>query len=135
MPLSSFIRVKTQFEGLHRWPDAPEPEEYLRSPHRHLFVAEADIEVFHDDREIEINACARWLDTVIPSFAVPPPAAPQPMAEAGPLHLGSQSCEQLATRITEAILDRHGRHRSIRCAVLEDGILGAGVAWQPEPSQ
>ncbi len=26
MPLSSFIRVKTQFEGLHHWPDAPEPE-------------------------------------------------------------------------------------------------------------
>lgn len=131
MPLSSFIRVKTQFEGLHHWPDAPEPEEYLRSPHRHLFVVEADIEVFHDDREIEINAAARWLDTVIPSFAV----TPQPTAESGPLYFGSQSCEQLATRIIKAILDRHGRHRSLRCSVLEDGILGAGAAWQPEPSR
>ncbi|MGH3770366.1 MAG: hypothetical protein ACRDRW_03035 [Pseudonocardiaceae bacterium] len=133
MPMSSFIRVKTQFEGLHHWPDAPELEGYLRSPHRHLFVIEADIEVFHDNREIEINASARWLDMMIPSFAAPSPAAPQSTVEVGPLNLGSQSCEQLTTRITEAILDRHGRHRSLRCAVLEDGILGAGVTWRPEP--
>lgn len=131
MALSRFIRVKTQFEGLHHWPDAPKPEEYLRSPHRHLFVVEADIEVFHDDREIEINASARWLDTVIATFAVPPPAAPQPTTKAGPLDFASQSCEQLATRITEAILHRHGRHRSVNCMVLEDGVLGAGVVWQP----
>jgi hypothetical protein len=43
-------------------------------------------------------------------------------------------CEQLATRITEAIL-RHGSHRSVSCSVLEDGILGAGVVWHPNLSQ
>ncbi|MGQ0776603.1 MAG: hypothetical protein ACT4NY_19620 [Pseudonocardiales bacterium] len=134
MPLSSFVRIRTQFEGLHYWPDAPVPEHYLRSPHRHLFVVEADIEVFHDDREIEINAATRWLDTVIPSLAAPPSATSQPRVDTGPLILGSQSCEQLATRITQAILGRYGRHRSLRCTVLEDGILGAGVNWQPDPA-
>ncbi len=109
MPLSSFVRVRTQFEGLHYWPDAPVPEDYLRSLHRHLFVVEADIEVFHDDREIEINAATRWLDAVIPGLAVPPSAIPQPSADTGPLTLGSQSCEQFATRITQAILERYGR--------------------------
>jgi hypothetical protein len=133
MPLSRFIRLTTRFEGLHHWPDAPEAEDYLRSPHRHLFVVEADIEVFHDDREIEINAATRWLDTVLPRLAGGPPSAASLPVQAGPPNLGSRSCEQLATSIADAILDRYGRHRALRCAVLEDGILGAGVSWQPEP--
>jgi hypothetical protein len=100
-------------------------------PHRHLFVVEADIEVRHDDREIEINAASRWLDTLIPNFSIGlPPEAD--VKDAAPADFGTQSCEQLATRITQAVLDRYGRDRHVRCAVLEDGILGAGVTWQPE---
>jgi len=48
-----FITVKTQFEGIHYYPDAPEEVEYLKNPHRHIFRVEAEIEVFHDDRELE----------------------------------------------------------------------------------
>lgn len=128
MPLSRFVRLVTQFEGLHRWPHAPAPDDYLRSPHRHLFVAEIDLEVRHDDREIEINAAARWLDTLIPGLAAPSGAPGQD----GPLHFGTRSCEQLALEITEALRERYGFRRAIRCAVLEDGRLGAGVEWQPE---
>lgn len=128
MPLSSFIRVKTTFEGLHRWPHAPEPEDYLRASHRHLFAVELDLEVFHDDREIEINAAARWLTHLIPTFATTPPHS----SAQGPLDFGTQSCEQLAARIADAVLDRYGRDRELRCAVLEDGILGAGVTWRPD---
>ncbi|MGK5533933.1 hypothetical protein [Streptomyces sp. URMC 129] len=128
MPLTRFVRLTTQAEGLHRWPAAPEPENYLRARHRHLFVAEVDIEVFHDDREIEINAAARWLDTLLPGFADQAPAA-----KGGPLDFGTRSCEQLAIGITTAIRERYSAHRAIRCAVLEDGRLG-GVAWQPDPT-
>jgi hypothetical protein len=130
MPMSRFVRVRTRFEGLHRWPHAPEPEDYLRSPHRHLFVVEADIEVVHGDREIEINAAARWLDTVIPRFARPQPVESGGRAP-GPPDFGTLSCEDLAAAITEEILERYGRYRTVRCAVLEDGIMGAGVTWQP----
>jgi hypothetical protein len=126
MALTGFVRVRTQVEGLHQWPAATGPDGYLAAPHRHLFVAELDIEVTHDDREIEINALTRWLTDLLPTFAHPG------AADTGPLNFGPQSCEQLATRITEAVLDRHGRHRGLYCAVLEDGILGGGVRWQPD---
>lgn len=133
MPMTRFIRVKTQFEGLHRWPKAPAPDDYLRSPHRHLFVVEADIEVFHDDREVEINEATRWLDTIIPGFADQIPATPGADPRCAPLDFGTRSCEELAALTAEAILNRFGRDRSLRCAVLEDGILGAGVSWTPMP--
>ncbi|MGH8905667.1 MAG: hypothetical protein ACRD0K_03950 [Egibacteraceae bacterium] len=126
MPLSRFIRLKAQSEGLHHWPEASGPERYLRFAHRHSFVVELDLEVFHDDREIEINAAARWLDGLIRTFAAGPQIAD------GPPDFGSQSCEQLAARVADAVLDRYGRGRALRCAVLEDGVLGAGVVWQPD---
>lgn len=126
--LTKFIHITTQREGLHHWPAAGGPENYLRHPHRHLFVVDVDLQVTHDDREIEINAATRWLDTLLPTFAV---ATPQTDTTA-PLDFGPQSCERLAGRIIEAFLQRYGRHRRLRCAVLEDGILGAVLTWQPQ---
>lgn len=125
MSLTSFVHLAAQVDGLHHWPDAPPSEEYLRAPHRHLFVVTADIEVDGHDRDIEINTAARWLTALLPSLAEPDPG--------GLLDFGRHSCEHLAARITEAIRDRYGRHRRIRCTVLEDGILGAGVTWHPDP--
>lgn len=133
--MTRFIRIKTQFEGLHCWPQAPVPDHYLRSPHRHLFVVEADVEVFHHDREIEINEATRWLDAVIPGFANQTHATPSNDRRSEPLDFGTLSCEELATRTAEAILNRFGRDRSLRCVVLEDGILGAGVSWTPTPDR
>ena len=126
MPFTNFIRLRTQIEGLHRWPGAADPDGYLSSPHRHLFVAELDVEVHHDDREIEINGLARWLTALLPSFAVTPPVGDQPV------DFGDQSCEQLAWRLVDELTRRHGPDRRVRCAVLEDGILGGGVDWTPE---
>lgn len=138
MPLSRFVHLVTQFEGLHHWPEAPEPEHYLRSPHRHLFVVELDLEVFHHDREVEINAATRWLTALLPTLATQSPdggqSDPLPTGTGGAPDLGRQSCEQLAAAVADAALDRYGRRRRLRCAVLEDGILGAGVTWQPEPA-
>lgn len=124
MNMTSFIKVRTQVEGLHHWPDAVEPERYLHLPHRHLFVVTAEIEVFHDDREIEINAAARWLYATVTGFGQPP-------EDDGPVDFGPQSCEHLARRSAEAVAGRYGPRRRLRCEVLEDGILGAGVRWNP----
>jgi hypothetical protein len=128
MALTPFVRVRTQIEGLHHWPDAPPPDRYLAAPHRHLFVTELDLEVRHDDREIEINALTRWITDLLPTFA----QAAEPGAA---VDFGAQSCEQLATRLIQAVLKRHGRDREIRATVLEDGILGGGVHWRPEPAR
>jgi hypothetical protein len=127
MTLTRHIHVTTQVEGLHQWPDAGPPDDYLTASHRHMFVADVDLDVAHSDRELEINALARWLTTVFASFAQRPS---QPEA---PLDFGSQSCEHLAERLVAAITDRYGAHRRVRCTVTEDGILGGGVRWHPDP--
>ncbi|MDG9674805.1 hypothetical protein [Micromonospora sp. DH14] len=129
MALTRHIHVTTQVEGLHRWPDAGAPDGYLASSHRHLFVASVEISVEHGDRELEINAVARWLTTVLGSFA-DAPARPD-----GPVDFGAQSCEHLAERLVAAITERYGTHRRVRCTVTEDGILGGGVQWDPSPAE
>jgi hypothetical protein len=127
-PPDCYIRVTTQAEGLHHWPVAPAAETYLRHPHRHLFTVTVRMQTRHSDREIEINSLARWLGRdILPSLA----------ATAGPgqpLDFGSQSCEHLATAITDAIRTRYGPARWIECEVLEDGILGGGTRSPAQPS-
>lgn len=122
----SYVRLTTAAEGLHCWPGATEPDAYLAAPHRHLFTVEVDLQVHLDDREIEINAATRWLASLLPTFTARPHRA------GAPPDFGRQSCEQLAGRVLDALLERHGRDRWYRCAVLEDGLLGAGVEWRPE---
>ena len=60
----------------------------------------------------------------------PPSSYPQtPTLPGEPLDFGRRSCEQLANRLVDAVTARYGRHR----AVLEGGLLGRGVDWQPDP--
>lgn len=118
-----YIRVTAQAEGLHHWAGAPDGEGYLRQPHRHLFTVEVRMQVRHADRELEVNALARWLQhDILPGLGTA--AGP-----GQPLDFGAQSCEQLADRVTGALQARHGTGRWIECEVLEDGILGGGVRW------
>jgi hypothetical protein len=92
-----YIKVTTQAEGLHHWPGAPEGEGYLRQPHRHLFTVTVRMQVRHGEREIEINAFARWLhDQVLPSLATTPRGS-------GSADFGTRSSEQLAGQITDQI--------------------------------
>ena len=47
------IWVTFQKEGIHKYPDAPDEVEFLRYPHRHIFKFKVQIDVEHDDRDIE----------------------------------------------------------------------------------
>ena len=47
------IVVKTQYEGIHCWPEAPDEVNFLKSLHRHIFNIEVEVEVHNDDRDIE----------------------------------------------------------------------------------
>ena len=69
---SSMIWVTFQKEGIHKYPAALEDpklatgDEYdvsfLGYPHRHIFHFKVEIEVFHDDRDIEFIQFKRWLE-------------------------------------------------------------------------
>ena len=62
MKRQKFIFVTFQKEGIHCYPDAPKGVEFLKHPHRHMFHFRVDIEVFHDDRDIEFILFKRELE-------------------------------------------------------------------------
>ena len=61
---SQWVFVTFQKEGLHRWPDAHKYPgiEFLANEHRHMFHFRVEIQVFHDDREIEFILFKRELE-------------------------------------------------------------------------
>lgn len=95
----------TQFEGFHRWPDAPDEVAFLRERHRHIFHVRLEVEVNHDDRNIEFILLKRRLDEHI----------------AGNLrrvNTSTWSCETWARDIAEAF-------DAVRVEVSEDGENGS----------
>ncbi len=59
------IYIKTQFEGFHRWKDAPNEVSFLRNKHRHIFYVVVYIPVEHNDREIEFILFKREIEEFI----------------------------------------------------------------------
>jgi 6-pyruvoyl-tetrahydropterin synthase len=65
---STDIFVTTEFIAFHRWPKASEyfPKRfYLEDLHRHKFFVRLEIEVAHDDRELEYHEVKESLDAMI----------------------------------------------------------------------
>lgn len=61
----TMIKISTQFESIHQYSDAPDEVAFLRHPHRHVFHVIAQIEVYHDDRELEFIIVKRDLERFI----------------------------------------------------------------------
>lgn len=116
--MKRFIEVRTQFEGLHRWPDAPDEVGFLKTKHRHMFHVRVRIGVGGDDRELEFiivkNRLLKFIDrtTSLNGTIVK--------------DLGSMSCEMMARNIGKHILRSWGP-REIEVEVSEDGENGAIV--------
>lgn len=102
------IFVTTSFEGIHCYPQAPDEVAFLRSPHRHIFHIRYEVEVFHDDRELEFILVKRALEAQIPHFKT----------------LENKSCEMIARRILEWS-DMYCGKRTVNITVSEDGENGA----------
>ena len=103
------IYVTFQKEGIHQYPDAPEGVEFLKHPHRHLFKFRVEIEVYHNDREIEFILFKRELENLY---------------NAGALQLNSKSCEMIAEELIGFIKNKYS-NRNITVEVSEDGENGA----------
>ena len=114
MKRQKFIFVTFQKEGIHCYPDAPKGVEFLKHPHRHMFHFRVDIEVFHDDRDIEFILFKRELEGLYAENI---------------LELDHKSCEMLSDDLAEYIKNTyHGRDFKIE--VSEDGENGS-VAYYP----
>lgn len=105
------IIVRTRFEGMHAYKNAPDEVAFLRNMHRHMFHVELISEVFHDDRELEFFIVKKQLDEFI--------GARFPYGE------DAGSCEQIAEAImihfAELLYDETLGSRFIACKVCEDG--------------
>lgn len=98
------------FPGFHWWAEAPAERNYLGLRHRHLFKVRVEVEVLHDNRDVEFHDL---YDVMVEECAR--------LAEAG-----GMSCEMLARHVREAVLVRWpGRY--VTADVSEDGEFGAMV--------
>ena len=104
-----FIWVTFQKEGIHCYPDAPKGVEFLKHPHRHMFHFKVELEVFHDDRDVEFILFKRELENLY---------------QEGTLKLNHRSCEMMADDIADYILVNYP-NRKLVITVSEDGENGA----------
>jgi hypothetical protein len=103
-----FIWVTFQKEGIHKYPDAPEGVEFLKYPHRHMFHFRVEMEVFHDDRDVEFILLKRELEALY---------------DVGTLQLDYKSCEMMADDLYEYLEDKYAE-RDVVIEVSEDGENG-----------
>lgn len=93
--ISTYIKVQTKFEGLHRWKNAPTEVGFLSLPHRHIFSAKITIKTADADRGVEFFMVKRQLDDTISRLVT---SSGRDFNQLG-LPLYEASCEQLAMAI------------------------------------
>lgn len=60
-----YVYCQTRFIGFHRWPDAPENVDYLKSLHRHEFHVKVIVKVSHNNRDVEFITLKDQVDDAI----------------------------------------------------------------------
>jgi hypothetical protein len=116
-----YISVRDQYEGFHKYENAPQEVAFLKNLHRHLFKVEATIEVTHNERELEFFMVKDVLKHQIMPFL------------SHSLDMGS--CETQAQRILEGLINTYGPDRFYGVTVEEDGENGATVDYLPEEQE
>ena len=118
MITSRTIFVQFQKEGIHRYPDAPEGVEFLKSPHRHIFHFRITLSVEHNDRDVEFILFKRELEGLFSE---------------GTMQIDYKSCEMLANDLIDYLEEKYpGRSGSVE--VSEDGENGATLTWETQKS-
>lgn len=112
-----FIWVTFQKEGIHKYPDAPEGVEFLRNEHRHIFHFKVELEVFHDDRDVEFILFKRELENLYSNKT---------------LMLDYKSCEMISDDLASYIHKIHPS-RDLIITVSEDGENGATCYYPGNP--
>ena len=121
-----FIWVKFAKEGIHKYPAAltdpnlatggPDDVSFLGYPHRHMFHFKIQIEVFHEDRDIEFIQFKRWLESLYSD---------------GTLQLNFRSCEMISDDLAITIKAKYP-NRDIIIDVSEDDENGSHCIYPKE---
>ena len=118
LPNKKWIWVTFQKEGIHKYPAALEKPElsevsFLGYPHRHIFHFRVEIEVKHNDRDIEFILFKRELESIYDTKT---------------LELDYKSCEMIAEDLGDYILSQYPG-RKLKVEVSEDGENGCLIEW------
>jgi len=108
------ITVKTSIPGIHRWKDAPDQVDFLRSYHRHIFNIYFSLEVTHADRELEFFVIKSAVDSYIDA------KWKNYKGNFGLKFFGDDSCESLAMAIKTFLETEYGSGRKVSVKVQED---------------
>ena len=120
MKNKNFIWVTFQKEGIHKYPQAlTDPKlkevEFLGYPHRHMFHFRVELEVFHDDRDIEFILFKRELEGLY--------------SNNGTMQVDNQSCEMIARELAKYIQTKYP-NRALSISVAEDNENGCRLVWE-----
>lgn len=118
--MQTTVFCKTKFEGIHRYPSAPDEVAYLRQPHRHMFGVQVDIDVYGTDRELEFIMLKHKVDNWIRKH----------LNELGVWEMETLSCEQVAMYLIAYLQTMYCdemQKRQIIVTIDEDGENGATV--------
>lgn len=118
--LSNKIWVTFQKEAIHRYPAAGEDPaladvSFLAYPHRHILHFRVEIDVLHNDRDIEFILFKRWLESLY---------------DTGTLDLDYKSMEMIADDLADKIFEKYP-DRTVTIEVSEDGENGATKVYAP----
>lgn len=119
------IFVTFQKEGVHKYPGADtDPKlatggwddvSFLGVPHRHVFHFRVEIDVVHNDRDIEFIQFKRWLERLYSMET---------------LQLDYKSCEMIAEDLAGEISQKYP-NRAFNVTVSEDNENGATLFFEP----
>lgn len=119
--IKTSIWVTFQKEGIHKYPQAAtDPKlvhvSFLANPHRHIFHFKVELEVFHDDRDVEFILLKRELEELYNTST---------------LMLNNMSCEMIARELLAYIAEYYpGRDCTI--SVSEDNENGCTLHYVKE---
>lgn len=121
---SSYIWVTFQKEGIHKYPAAAtDPKlatgdwldvSFLATPHRHMFHFKIEMQVFHDDRDVEFIQAKRIIEK---------------WYNDGTLQLDYKSCEMIARDLYNKCIAQWP-DRSYTIEVSEDGENGCRLVFE-----
>ena len=122
--IQNMIFVRFEKEGIHKYPTAGidpmlKDVAFLAVPHRHIFKFQVQIEVFHNDRDIEFILFKRWL---------------QSLYDTKVLELDYKSCEMIADDLADVIQAEYPG-RDIAIEIAEDGENGCRCYYEADGVQ
>lgn len=121
--IKRWIEVSFQKEGIHKYPAALEDPKladvsFLGHPHRHIFHFYVQLEVHHNDRDVEFILFKRELENLFTQ---------------GTMQCDYKSCEMLAEDLIDYISNKYP-NRDITVKVYEDDENGAILEFDRDMS-